>query len=68
MCFLGFSVLPSHLKQEPKDTEEFPNILSQKQSTFAASASKALAQKVIFLYIFTGVRLKRMLRRIKGTW
>lgn len=49
------------------DPEEFPNMLSQTQSTFPASASKTLAQKVILLYIFTVVRLKRMLRRIKGT-
>lgn len=52
MCFLGFSVLPSNQKQEPKDPEEFPNILSQKQSPFPGSATKALVQKVILLYIF----------------
>lgn len=66
MCYLGFSVLPSHQKQEPQDPEEIPNIISQKQSTFLGSASKKFAQKVILLYIFTGVRLKRML--IRGTW
>lgn len=58
MCYLGFSVLNSHQKQEPKDPEEILNILSQKQSTFLGSASKKFAQKVIWLYIFTGVRLK----------
>lgn len=48
MCFLGFSILLSHRKQEPTDPEEFSNILSQKQSTFLVYKQKQKHKKLFY--------------------